>query len=131
MWERRRGGKACIGCVLGISRETAKRVSAYLAGHLYLSTCLPIYHLPIICLSSIYQYPSSLSPHQSVFLSIYLFTYLKRPIVRNRFFMEAASLTISFLQAETPESWRHHSETGKLMSESQSEGETGVPAHTG
>ena len=45
--------------------------------------------------------------------------------------MEAASLTISSLQAETLESWRHRSETGKPMSESQSEAETSVPAHTG
>ena len=45
--------------------------------------------------------------------------------------MEAASLTVSSLQAETPQSWRHRSETGKPTSESQSEGETAVPAHTG
>ena len=45
--------------------------------------------------------------------------------------MEAASLTISSLQAETPESSWRRSETGKPMRESQSEGETDVPAHTG
>lgn len=135
MWERRRGGKACIGCVLGISRETAERVSIYLAGHLSLSTCLPIYHLPIIYLSSvcIYLSISIISVPPSVCLSIYLPVYLSKETYckKLRFFMEAASLTVSSLQAETPESWRHRSETGKLMSESQSEGETDVPVHTG
>ena len=124
-------GRACIGCVLGVSRETDKRVSVYPS--LHLSLYLSPYRPPIIYPSSLCIYLSIaiVSVLPSVCLSIYLFIYLKRFIVRNWDLLWRLQASPSALQAETPESSWRRSETGKPMRESQSEGETDVPAHTG